>query len=168
MAEVAAGDEMHPERIQGLLVNLEVVEVVGALRVRAGYERKAAAASGERYRVQWRRRDDPGQAPQVSEIFADRGYGLVVVGEAGARDHEDVGHVDPGRTADLLDTLHDDVEGVHQHRERYGDLHGHQHRAGAVAQQRREDRADIEAHGVNSFTGFSDTRPAAAGRRATP
>jgi len=59
------------------------------------------------------------------------------------------------------------VTGVHQHSEGDGDLRGHQHRAGAVAQQSRERGADVETHAA-LLTGSSGTSPAAAGRCATP
>ena len=88
-------------------------------------------------------------------------------GEAGALDDEDVLLVDAGRTVNLLDALHDDVCRVRQHGERDGDLHGDQHGTGAIAQQCRQDGADVEHHG-RLLTDSSGTPRGADGRCATP
>src|SRR5262249_15781482 len=66
--------------------------------------------------------------------------------ESRGLDHEDVGDVHARRPAHLVHALHDDVERVHQDRERYRDLQGDEHGAGAVAQQRRHDRTEVKVH----------------------
>src|SRR5262249_17537289 len=81
--DVATGDELDAQRVETLLIDLDVVDITVARRVRTRDHRVVVAAVRERNGIGRRRGQHPAHPAEVGEVLLDRGGLMEAAGEAG-------------------------------------------------------------------------------------